>query len=622
MDIFSKRLLLSNIKKGIKKVVGNHLYTYILTDNGELYSTCSPSSFNNYKIQPLFVYEANNIQDIVVNNYGDDTHIFYLDKNNNMYGKGANYQGELGLGDTTKRTQFTFIASNVKSIFSFISTTFYIDLNNNLYGAGRYVYGSKSGNKNITTFTLIASNVKNVYSNYAQSVCFITLTDDLYGAGEYTGGSSQNFTKISSNIKDCFIPYSGIFYITNDYKTYYRGDTNNTYTITDSTFSSSSFRQQYSTFNIDKIYFPTTSTTTREILIKTTDGKVYCSGQNANKCLVNSSSTSVMGISTGISNAVKCFLGLNKDYTMSYHYILDTDGNLKAYGSNYYGQLGNGTTSNITSYYTIDTDVTDFFAFSGDIYNACLFYIKRDGSLYCVGNNRSLNLGIKTLPAIVSTPINISNELYKVVADGSQTVNLNTGKYTVICIGGSSGYVSATSCYGSSFSYKLYQGRVGAASGACFIGDVQLNADTYELHEGQKIDGKHQIKYSKGVAIVNGTTATENNHSYIKCNNNYLIKAEAPNQGSAAATYSSSVSVTANTAGNVIISNTLSNVVTYKNQSSFIGTTQKIQHTTTASDITYTNQQGTLVGNALYAEKYSFYNMDDGAVGRIMILKK
>jgi len=98
----------------------------------------------------------------------------------------------------------------------------------------------------------------------------------------------------------------------------------------------------------------------------------------------------------------------------SFHSLVITDGSLWAWGSNTFGQLGDGTTENRATPVQIGA-YTDWM--SVDIGRGYTVALKTDGSLWAWGNNEFGNLGDETTENRAS-PVQIGNAAWATIATG------------------------------------------------------------------------------------------------------------------------------------------------------------------------------------------------------------
>ena len=96
-------------------------------------------------------------------------------------------------------------------------------------------------------------------------------------------------------------------------------------------------------------------------------------------------------------------------------YYLKADGTLWAWGQNYSGEIGDGTTMNRSSPVQVMNNVISFVSA-----NATTFAIKMDGTLWAWGNNDSYQVGDGTL-GIRAIPVQILTDVKKVFTDGASS---------------------------------------------------------------------------------------------------------------------------------------------------------------------------------------------------------
>ena len=113
-----------------------------------------------------------------------------LKNDGTLWGTGDNQYGQLGLGDTTNRTTFTKITTNVndiKEIYCGVAHTFILENDGTLWGCGHNQYGNLGlGNTtNRTTFTQIITNTDDIKEIYCGWNYTLILENDgtLWGCG-------------------------------------------------------------------------------------------------------------------------------------------------------------------------------------------------------------------------------------------------------------------------------------------------------------------------------------------------------------------------------------------------------------------------------------------------------
>ena len=146
---------------------------------------------------------------------GYSYHSLILENDGILWGCGQNNYGQLGLGDNTNRKTFTEIITNVddiKSVYCGGDHTLILKNNGTLWGCGDNSHGQLGlGNTtNRTTFTQITTNVDNIKSVYCGGYQTLTLENDgtLWSVG-YNGdgrlglGDTSHrytFTQVTINV--------------------------------------------------------------------------------------------------------------------------------------------------------------------------------------------------------------------------------------------------------------------------------------------------------------------------------------------------------------------------------------------------------------------------------------
>lgn len=153
--------------------------TMVVKNDGTLWAT----GYNNYgqlglgytSPSPYWVSEFTQV--------GTDTdwefvscafsHTIAIKKNKTIWGTGDNYWGQLGLGDTTNRNEFTQIVADLHNSYSKISTgpnqSLFLTTTGRLYGAGSGLKLGTSGDKH--TITLLSEDRwKDIFGNDQSSI--------------------------------------------------------------------------------------------------------------------------------------------------------------------------------------------------------------------------------------------------------------------------------------------------------------------------------------------------------------------------------------------------------------------------------------------------------------------
>ena len=138
---------------------------------------------------------------------------FFLDKSGNVYASGANYSGQIGLGEekTIDSVKKVPLLSNIVNIFSKLNTTFFIDENNKIFICGNNI-GNIAKNAPYNILSPLALELNIVVKQIAHSskyILFIDENNDVYAYGDNQYGQLglgeekyvNNLTKIP-NLKD------------------------------------------------------------------------------------------------------------------------------------------------------------------------------------------------------------------------------------------------------------------------------------------------------------------------------------------------------------------------------------------------------------------------------------
>ena len=195
------RLIFTKITTNINdiKIVycGNHC-NFILKNDGTLFG-CGWNKYGQLGLgdttdRTTFTQITTNVDDIKSIYYGS-YHTFILKNNNTLWGCGRNGYGQLGLGDTIDRSIFTIIGINtndIKSIYCGNEYTVILKNNGTLWGCGRNEYGQLGlGNTDdISTFIQIVANTNNIKSIYCGQYHTLILKNDgtLWGCGRNIEG--------------------------------------------------------------------------------------------------------------------------------------------------------------------------------------------------------------------------------------------------------------------------------------------------------------------------------------------------------------------------------------------------------------------------------------------------
>jgi alpha-tubulin suppressor-like RCC1 family protein len=121
----------------------------------------------------------------------------------------------------------------------------------------------------------------------------------------------------------------------------------------------------------------------------------------------------------GVASGVSAMAAGGFDDGGRHSLYLRYDGTLRAMGSNYLGQLGDGTTTDRSAPVQVASDVSAISA--GGYHN---LYLKSDGSLWGMGYNAHGQLGNR--PTTVSTPVQVASGVSAISAGGDYSLYLKS----------------------------------------------------------------------------------------------------------------------------------------------------------------------------------------------------
>ena len=156
----------------IKSVCCGFYQTFILKNDGTLWG-CGRNNYGQLGLgdgyeRTTFTEITTNADDVKLVDCGK-YHTLILKNDGTLWSCGDNYEGELGLGDTTNRKTFTEITTNandIKLVYCGGYQTFILKNDNTLWSTGYNEFGQLGlGDKtNKTTFTQITTNADNIKS--------------------------------------------------------------------------------------------------------------------------------------------------------------------------------------------------------------------------------------------------------------------------------------------------------------------------------------------------------------------------------------------------------------------------------------------------------------------------
>ena len=373
MDTLLDLIDMSNLDLSkVVQVACGYNHTFILKNDGSVYSCGNNEAgqlglgTSDTNTHSTFTQVTTNINNDVKQIACGSHYSFIIKNDGSLWACGRNVNGELGLGDTTNRTTFTQVTTNINNDVEQVACgydpdgylqVFIIKNDGSLWACGRNANGQLGlGNKtaNITTFTQVTTNINNDVKQVACSMShtFILKNDgSIYSCGLNSNGelglgnttAKTSFTKVTTNIN-------------NDVKQIACG--------------------MYYTF------------------ILKNDGSVWSCGYNYNGQLgigtsgSSANKTSFTQVTTNINNDVKQ-IACGNDHTV----ILKNDGSVWGCGLNTSGQLGLGIITNKSTFTQVTTNINNDVK---QIYCGCMytFIIKNDGSIWSCGWNNVGQLGL------------------------------------------------------------------------------------------------------------------------------------------------------------------------------------------------------------------------------------
>lgn len=200
--------------------------------NSTYFSTSDAAYFSGNNITNSFTkIDIESIKQI----YGNNENTFLLLKSGEVYAKGNNLNGSLGLNSTDSISEFTKIdgLENIKNIITTENTTFFITSNNEVYTSGRNDYGQLGLGDYTDKLIPTKINIDNVINIYAHKefTFFVKTNKELYATGNNTLGQlglgdtlkTNIITHVPnvSNIKLVSFTDTGSVYVVNNNNTLY-----------------------------------------------------------------------------------------------------------------------------------------------------------------------------------------------------------------------------------------------------------------------------------------------------------------------------------------------------------------------------------------------------------------
>ena len=203
----------TNINNDVKDVYCGFNYTFILKNDGSIWS-CGGNAYGqlglgNTTTKTTFTKVTTNVNNDVKQIACGDYHTIILKNDGSVWGTGVNSSGMLGLGNTSTINKFTKATTNVNNDVKYVACSGYsthiIKNDGSLWCCGYSVngelgIGSVSGNKN--TFTQVTTNINNDVKEIYCGIFFnLIIKEDgsIWGCGLNTSGMLGLGTTTSIN---------------------------------------------------------------------------------------------------------------------------------------------------------------------------------------------------------------------------------------------------------------------------------------------------------------------------------------------------------------------------------------------------------------------------------------
>ena len=394
------------------------LYAWGYNGVGEVGNGTTEDVLTPHKVEGI----DGNIKDIITGN------TVYVLTDTGLYAWGDNLLGQVGNGtsggDVLTPHKVAGIDGNIRDIIA--NNTVYVLTDTGLYAWGDNRYGGvgngESGSFNIVATTphkVVNGNIKEVIIDgsitYGSAVYVLTDTG-LYAWGDNTYGQVGNgisggnvYTPhkvegIDGNIKD-IIADNTVYVLTDTglyaWGTNFSGEVGNG--------ESGLFAPPHKVEGIDgniKEVIINGSINHGSTVYVLTDTGLYAWGNNWSGEVGNGTTEDVLTPYKVVDGNVKDFIVVNNDNDETYYVV--TDDGLYAWGDNSYGEVGNGTTDNVlTPYKVVSGNVKDFIVVNYD--NNETYYVVTDDGLYAWGANSSGQVGNGTTDNVL-TPYRVQIE--------------------------------------------------------------------------------------------------------------------------------------------------------------------------------------------------------------------
>ena len=371
-----------------------HQQAFVTTDNRIMYWGYNQSNNFNYNggTNAQSMMELNQPAEkqgvLITKLWACGTHIVILYADGDLYGRGFQQEGHFGIGNASQQYRFEFMSSNVVEYSSSSNgdqdeqpSAHIIKTDGTVWGSGDNGHGELGIGH--------ASNV------YVWTLAYSPLSHGGSKAVKlYTNGTNTAYTTIINDAGELLVTgYNG-------YGQLGLGDTSsrNVYTKVDPATFDSAVVDFVAGGYTDAVYYGAS-------YVLTASGRVYSCGYNAQGQLCNGtvSSNSLWKEITypiGFDVASTPFTKISA----SFHtfYALTASGVLYTVGYNNYGQIGNGSTTYVTSMHMALENVKDFDVLIGSdaVDFPTVFAIKNDNTFWSWGYNGHGEAGLDHASAV------------------------------------------------------------------------------------------------------------------------------------------------------------------------------------------------------------------------------
>lgn len=349
------------------------------------------------------------------------SHSCFVKTDGSLWVTGNNDVGQLGTGDTVIRTAPVSIAANVVHAVAGGRFTLFTQTDGSLWATGQYAPGHSS----TTPVKLVDSGVTAIAAGSSHSL-YLTTANELYGFGSNSQGelglgfasSINSPALIATNVSSIAALYLDSYYVKLDGSLWGMGINGHGQLGTGDRLT------RRTPVQIATDVASVAAGMYHAVLLKT-DGSVWTVGHNFAAQLADGTVTDrltpVPIAGAGSASAISAGAAQTA--------YLDSGGTLRAAGSRYSGNFGDGYVHAIALPRTVDGDVYDFSCWQEHV-----VWVRTDATAWAAGNNFSGQLGDgTTLPR--SPAIQLATNVLFAVAGGEHTFVLKRDN-TLWAVGG------------------------------------------------------------------------------------------------------------------------------------------------------------------------------------------